>query len=44
MALSASIVSHLLFADDSLLFFKASGENVEEVKDAMKVYCKVSGQ
>ena len=44
VAPSAPTVNHLLFADDSLLFFKANEENAEEVKDAIKAYCNVSGQ
>jgi hypothetical protein len=40
VAPSAPMVSHLLFADDSLLFFKASRENVEIIKDTLQVYCK----
>jgi hypothetical protein len=44
VAPSAPMVSHLLFADDSLLFFKASRENAEIIKDTLQVYCKASGQ
>jgi hypothetical protein len=40
VAPSAPMVSHLLFADDSLLFFKANGENATEVRDD----CRASGQ
>jgi len=38
------MVSHLLFADDSLLFFKANRESAELVRDALQSYCKASGQ
>lgn len=38
------MVSHLLSADDSLLFFRANRENAEEVKDALRLYCRGSGQ
>jgi hypothetical protein len=38
------MVSHLLFADDSLLFFKASRENAEEARDALHLYCRALGQ
>jgi hypothetical protein len=41
---SALMVSHLLFANDSLLFFKVSSENAQEVRDALQVYCSASGQ
>jgi hypothetical protein len=44
VAPSAPVVSHLLFADDSLLFFKASTESAREVRDALKLYCEASGQ
>jgi hypothetical protein len=38
------MVSHLLFVDDSLLLFRASRENAEEVRDALHLYCRASGQ
>lgn len=41
VAPSSPMVSHLLFADDSLLFFTANRECAQEVKD---VYCRASGQ
>ena len=44
MAPSSLPVSHLLFADDSLLFFKADRVSAEEVKDILQVYCEASGQ
>lgn len=44
MAPSAPMVSHLLFADDSLLFFKANGENATEVRGVLQLYCRASGQ
>jgi hypothetical protein len=44
VAPSAPVVSHLLFADDSLLFFKADSENAQEVLDVLNVYCQASGQ
>ena len=44
VAPSAPVVSHLLFADDSLLFFRASTENAREIHDVLQVYCRASGQ
>jgi hypothetical protein len=37
-------VNHLLFADDSLLFFKASSEGASEMKKVLTKYCDASGQ
>jgi hypothetical protein len=44
VATSAPAVNHLLFADDSLLFFKASSEGAREIKSVLNVYCNASGQ
>ena len=44
MAASAPMVSHLLFADDNLLFFKANRESADQVKDVLHIYCQASGQ
>jgi len=44
VAPSAPVVSHLLFADDSLLFFRANAENAQEINDVMNIYCRASGQ
>jgi len=44
VAASAPIVSHLLFADDILLFFKANRESAEMVTDVLNTYCQASGQ
>ena len=44
MAPTAPEVNHLLFADDSLLFFSASTEGALEVKDVLLKYCNASGQ
>jgi hypothetical protein len=41
---SASMVSHLLFTNDSLLFFTATRESAEEVKEVLHLYCRASGQ
>jgi hypothetical protein len=38
------MVGHLLFADDSLLFFRADRKNAEEIKDALEAYSRASGQ
>jgi len=37
-------VSHLLFEDDSLLFFKADRENAQEILDVLNIYCQASPQ
>lgn len=41
---SAPVVSHLLFADDSFLFFKASAVEATNVKSLLVSYEKCSGQ
>jgi hypothetical protein len=37
VAPSALMVSHLLFADDSLLFFTTTRENAQEIKDVLQL-------
>jgi hypothetical protein len=37
-------VSHLLFADDSLLFFKANAEQANREKDILEIYAASTGQ
>jgi hypothetical protein len=44
VAPSAPMVSHLLSADDSLLFFKANRESAQEINDILQLYCSASGQ
>jgi hypothetical protein len=44
VAPSAPMVSHLLFADDSLLFFTMTRENADDVKEVLYLYCRASGQ
>ncbi|XP_020173489.1 uncharacterized protein [Aegilops tauschii subsp. strangulata] len=41
---TAPPVSHLLFADDSLLFFKANGMGANEVHHVLETYCQATGQ
>jgi hypothetical protein len=44
VAPSAPLVIHLLFADDSLLFFKGSREGAEELSNLLDIYYQASGQ
>jgi hypothetical protein len=44
VATSTSSVNHLLFADDSLLFFKGSSEGAEELFTLLDEYCRASRQ
>ena len=37
-------VSHLLFADDTLLFFRATADQAAEVKDILETYGRCTGQ
>jgi hypothetical protein len=43
VAPTAPTVNHLLFADDSLLLFKASDEGAMEIKELLEQYCNASG-
>jgi len=42
VARGAPSVSHLLFADDTLLFFKANTRESQTVKDVLDLYCGAS--
>jgi hypothetical protein len=44
VAPTTPVVNHLLFADDSLLFVKASQEGAMEVVSLLDKYCNASGQ
>ena len=41
---SGPFFSHLFFADDLVLFAKASPKNCEVVKEVLDMFCKASGQ
>lgn len=41
---SAPILSHLLFADDSFLFFQANNNEADAIKDILQFYENASGQ
>ena len=43
VALTAPLVNHLLFADDSLLFFEANEASATRVNGLLRVYCDASG-
>ena len=40
----APIISHLLFADDTMLFFEASGDQANVVKGLLNTYSSATGQ
>jgi hypothetical protein len=44
VATSAPLINHLLFVDDSLLFFQASVEGAVEINSVLEAYCNASGQ
>lgn len=44
IGLNALVVSHLLFADDSFLFFRASIEEASCIKEILKKYAEMLGQ
>lgn len=37
-------ISHIFFADDSLLFLKVDRAEISVVKDLLRDYCEASGQ
>ncbi|XP_057425990.1 uncharacterized protein LOC130719383 [Lotus japonicus] len=44
VARSAPVISHLLFADDSIIFARSTREEMECVKNILSTYERVSGQ
>jgi hypothetical protein len=40
----APVISHLLFEDDSLLFFRENVQQADKVKAPLEKYCRVTGQ
>ncbi|CAN6699322.1 unnamed protein product [Malus baccata var. baccata] len=41
---SRHIISHIFFADDTLLFLKADGKNCRNLANLINLYCDASGQ
>ncbi|XP_019155139.1 PREDICTED: uncharacterized protein LOC109152006 [Ipomoea nil] len=44
VARGAPAVTHLFFADDNLLFFRANQHEAFKIKECLDVYCEASGQ
>lgn len=44
IATNAPNISHLLYADDSILFFRARPEEAKAIMDILKYYQEISGQ
>lgn len=44
VARNSLMITHLFFADDSLIFFNATNKNCDLIKDNLKSYEKASGQ
>ena len=44
MIRAASMITHLFFADDSLVFSKANEENCHNLLEILEIYAKSSGQ
>ena len=44
VAPNAPEVNHLLFADDSLLFFEATDASATRIEELLRIYCNASGQ
>ena len=44
MSRNAPSISHLLFADDTLLFFRATEQEALSIKDALAKYARAIGQ
>lgn len=38
------MITHLFFADDSLIYFKTTNDNTDMIKDSLNTYEKASGQ
>lgn len=44
LSISGPLISHILFANDSLFFLRATDENCRKLMDLFADYCMASGQ
>ena len=44
VARNAPSISHLLFADDSLILMRATVQNASTLKRVLDTYCEISGK
>lgn len=44
IARSAPSISHLIFADDSLFFYKANNDSCRKIRQTVDLFCRISGE